>query len=167
MISEELIEDVAGRLAELNQEDASELIRIFSEEQPEIFGAIVSSPEEYTEAESEIQLYLGLLIWQAMKTHKENLPAVSENTIERTIEKNIAILEKIDDDSEGDAFVFVENLMDNYAQPNLLLYVVESLLTGEENEDMIDEEGMPQIREEVKGSLLLLLKTVIDCLDAA
>lgn len=167
MISEELIEDVARRLAELDQEDASELIRIFSEEQPEIFGAIVNPPEEYTEAESEIQLYLGLLIWQAMKAYKGNLPEISEKAIEKMVEKNIAILEKIDDDSEGDAFVFVENLMDNYAQPNLLLYVVESLLTGDDDEEMTDEDGMPQIREEVKGSLLLLLKTVIDCLDAA
>lgn len=171
MITEEFIESVAMEMAQLDQDEAEALIAEFQTEQPAVFNVVISVPEEFTDEEAEIQLYLGLLIWKTMKTYcKLQLDGklqleVTEEKVAQTVQKNISLLEQIDEDSEGDALVFVERVMDNYPQHELLRYTLETLVAYDD--DSYDDENLQPVREDMKGFVLLTIKTAIDCLDAA
>ncbi|GAB1431141.1 hypothetical protein MASR2M18_19760 [Ignavibacteria bacterium] len=171
MITEEFIESVAMEMAQLDQDEAEALIAEFQTEQPAVFNVVISVPEEFTDEEAEIQLYLGLLIWKTMKTYCKlqsngNLQSeVTEEKIAQTVQKNISLLQQIDEDSEGDALAFVERIMDDYPQQELLRYVLETLVSYDDEE--YDAENILEVREDMKGFVLLTIKTAIDCLDAA
>lgn len=165
MITEEFIESVAMDLAQLDQKEAEALIAEFQSEQPAVFNIVASVPDEFLDEEAEIQLYLGMLVWKTIKTYRKSQTEVTEEKAGQTVQMNIALLERIDEDSEGDALAFVERIMDDYPQQELLRYVLEMLVAYDDEE--YDAEDTHPVREEMKGFVLLTIKTAIDCLDAA
>lgn len=95
-----------------------------------------------------------------MNTGKPRLPMVTEAALDDAEDRNLAILESMQDESPGDFWVAIKNLIQNYNQIEVLKYVLEALM--EEDDEFTTDHS---VREEMKGMMLIYLKSVIDCFD--
>jgi hypothetical protein len=166
MVSEQVLIDEFERISRFEVEQATELINQFEEEQPDICEFIIDNSENYSEMEAEIQMFGALVIWQSLKADKGKIPEVGYESIEECVKANVAMFEQLDEESAGDAYVFVEKMVASYPQPNLLMYIIEMLLTVDDDEE-VDVENFSAISEEAKVNILLTLKSIVDCLDEA
>ena len=160
-VPEEIIEQTWTRIASLSQDDSETLAHKMTEQQP-IVAVYLSAVggDLLTEEEHEIMLYIGLVVWQIMNSGKSRLPMVTEAALEDAEDRNLKILESMQDESPGDFWVAIKNLIQNYNQIEVLKYVLEALM--EEDEDFAVDDS---VREEMKGMMLIYLKSVIDCFD--
>ena len=84
---------------------------------------------------------------------------VPPEEIEGADDANTQMLEELSEGSEFDWETSARDLISNYNQGEVLGFVVEVLMSGNEEE--------PELAPERLGVELLFLKTLVDCLDAA
>ncbi len=163
MITEATIQKVSEALSSIEEQDlaASQI----EQNQPALYNLIFGYPEDYSEFEADFQCIFGMLIWKTMIDEYPEIKKISFDDIESTLEKNSIILTQIDELADGDAMVFVEKLTENYQQSELLVFAISALVYADEEDDGSEENYV--IREDMKGSLLLVLKTSLDCLNEA
>ena len=87
------------------------------------------------------------------------LPMVTEKILDKVVDGNLKMAEYPRGETEAGFEEASRKIIENYGQPEILRYVVEAITVN-------TEESQP-IREGNKGIMLLDLKTIIDCFDAA
>lgn len=156
-ISAEIVENTWNIIGSMSPLSATQLINKLSEEQPVILAYLMAVGEDMlNQDEKELLLYLGVVVWQIMSQAKTPLPPVTEETLDAVDDSNMKMLEYLEGESEFDFIQTVETIFKNYNQPEVMRYAVEALM--EDNEDYT-------IRDEMKGVMIIYLKTVIDCFD--
>ncbi len=158
-ISANVVEETAVWLLNMDDEDFIEkLIDQIAEEQPFVFAYLVAMGEgDLNEDEQELLLFTGVSIWQMMTKGGQTISQVSEEHLDRLEQVNMQILESLSGESEADFLREVQGLLDGYAQPAVLEYVLETIL--EDEADVV----LPSNR----GIMIIFLKIVIDCLHGA
>lgn len=160
----EIAEDIFDEINAYNEDKITELVEVMGDEQPFLMVYMISAGEdELNEGEHELLFFLGTYIWMAMKKQSSSLGAVTEEVFDLVEEKNSKMLEYLSEESEMGLESFVEALLKDYKQSELLRLIVE-VVEEEDDEEEEDEESM--IREEMKGIIFIYLKIVIDCLDS-
>ncbi|MEO0896158.1 MAG: hypothetical protein AAFY71_07170 [Bacteroidota bacterium] len=123
--------------------------------QPFVFTYLMTIGEgDFNDEEREMLLLLGVIVWRIMSSQEEIAP-VSEDRLDQVEQLNMPLLEKLAGDESGFA-ASVENMITAHNQPEVLRYVVESI---------VDDEEESGIREINQGILIIFIKIVIDCLD--
>lgn len=157
-ISSGIVEKTWKKLSSMSPLKAPRLINDMSKQQPLILAYLMAAGEDMlNQDEKELLLYLGVVVWQIMSQGSAPLPKVTEETLDAIENSNVKMLEYLEGESEIDFIETVENIFTNYNQTEVLKYVVEALMEEEDEESFI--------RDEVKGIMLIYLKTVIDCFD--
>ena len=159
-ISAEIVESTWQEMSQLTPESVFPLVDEFSKKQPDVLAYLMAAGGDiFSEYERELLFYVGVVVWRMMSRGDHPLPMISLPEIEKAEDANYNTLEALAGDSEGDFIVAAENMFRQYNQVEVLRYVVEAIMEDEENEETISEES--------KGLMLIVLKTVIDCFDAA
>jgi hypothetical protein len=159
-IPADIVEKIYEEMAEIAPEEVESLVQKMTEEQPVILTFLLAVSEEFeSEEEKEQFFYMGVTIWRIMASGETTLPSVSEKLLEKTENKNLQMLEYLEEESEEDFMETSMKIMEDYNQPEALRYVVETLFEDPHDENIIKEENM--------GLFFLYLKTVIDCFDNA
>lgn len=158
-ISGEIVERTWKEMFALSPDYYPKLVNKFSREQPVILAYFLAVGEEHlNEDEQQLFLYVGLVVWRMMSNGESQLPRVTKKMIQEAANKNIKMLEYLNEESESGFVETVETMIENYNQPEVLQFVVEALIEE-------DEENDSHIRNESIGMMMIYLKTVIDCFD--
>ncbi len=160
-IPEEIVERTSEYIADLQADAIVEIVNTMADSQPIVFAFLMMTADDYlNEEEQELLLFLGISIWKMMlHVSGENLPEVSDVLLQEKEELNNKMLTFLANDTDPDFIDSVHTIFSNYNQPEVLRYVVETLMEE-------DEEFEEEMSEEGKGHMLICLKTVIDCFDS-
>ncbi len=159
MISAETVTRTLEKMSTMTPPQIQTIINRMSKEQPVILAYLLASSENdaFDENESQILVFVGVVVWQLMRQRPKGTRMITEKRLEKVEKSNEAQLEKMAGDSPGDFFSAAEASVKSYPEPEVLRYVVEAM--------MEDEEGNtdnPPIREENLGYAFLYMKNVLD-----
>lgn len=159
-MSQEIVEKTWQRISGLEDEETSLLRDKMEQEQPGVLAYLMAAGDDLlNQDERELLLYLGTVVWQIMLQGTRSLRRVAIPQLESAENKNFSTLDDLSGESPGDLIAGIEEMITDYNQPEVLKYLVEALME-DEDEDI-------DITEDSKGLMLIYLKTVIDCFDAA
>ncbi len=151
------VDEITEELFFLDNELVFEqMVNDLGEDQPFIFTYLMTIGEgDFNDEEREMMLLLGVIIWRIMSKEKATLPTVSEESLDKVEQENMPLLEQLAEDESSFASSARELLRD-YNQPEILSYVIESVVAEAEESE---------VREVYQGIMIIFLKIVIDCLD--
>lgn len=159
-ISVEEIKEYLDEIGNIPKKEVEAVVIQMSEEQAVVMPYLMAVGEDdYDESESEGFFYLGFSLWYIMRKINDKMPMVSEEEVEAAENNNFKMLEVLSDETEAGITQLIEMIVENYNQPNLFGYVVESLMEEE------DDDGELLFDPGNSGMMLIYLKTVIDCFD--
>ncbi len=161
MISADTIDLVLEGMSSKTPAQAQALVNRMSKEQPEILAYLLamSEYEDFNQEETEMFLYIGIVIWQIMKQRPGGCARVREKHLEEVHRANEEVLEKMASDSAGDFVGATVSMVESYPEPEVLRYLTEAL--------MENDEGAPdrvRMRPDNLGYAFLHLKIVMDAL---
>ena len=157
--SREQIEAAWDRLCDLDEKQSAAFSQKFLKAQPALGIYLLASNEEMgEEAEQSPLIELTMALWDAMtQTAGKPLPEITPEDIESAEDANSGMLESLGDGSEFQMHDAAARLITSFNQSDILGFCVEVL--------MQDNADQPELAPERVGLELLVLKTVIDCLD--
>ncbi|GEM_PF-226545 len=159
LISAEVVESTWQRIAAQSIKGAQKLVNRMSKEQPIVLAYLMAVDDDiFNQEERQVLLFVGIVVWQIMLQANRPLPVVTEEMLDKAEAGNLKMAEYLQSETGAGFEEATRKIIESYAQPEVLRYVVEAIM--EET-----EEGCP-VREDNKGIMLLDLKTVIDCFDA-
>lgn len=151
-VSETIIDRVASQIAS-TEEIFVEKTKVFGEDQPFLAGYFFSEAfAAFTSKEKEYALFLGLVLWDSIKTVNPDLPLVEEEDFISAEEKNLALIQEV---TAKKFRARLDVFFENTDQEDLLAFIEDSL---------IEEEEEPLITKEGRELLFIILKTMVDCL---
>jgi len=157
-IPADIVEGTWEMVSAISEQQAQELAEEMHEEQPALMSyLLVVDDDMLNQEERELLFYIGTFIWQIMSQGSQLLPIITEESLEAAEEKNIALVESLQDEDEVGYMEAIMGIIDSYGQPDVLRYVVEVLM-DDTDDDVV-------IRAESVGAMFIDLKTVIDCFD--
>lgn len=158
-VPRETIEAVWEQQAEYSEEEWSQWVDQFAQEQPSLLVYLGAADQAVRDAEDEGSelMPLAALIYDSLRS-RFSLPVIDPETIEVAEDTNIALLRSLDNASEAEHHAVVESLVNNYPQSPMIAFIMERLMEG--NEDT------PELAPDHVGMELLYLKTMIDALTA-
>lgn len=157
-IPDKTIERLWRRINEAAPEDGQKIMEKMTAEQPFLIAYLLAIEETIlAEHERGELLLLGVFIWQSLSSVKSPLKQVTQEEIEIIEARNLKFLEDLEAGSEMDYVNAMQQLTSTYNQMPLLGAVIESIMSGHEEE--------PEMAPDNLGLALLHLKTIIDCLD--
>lgn len=139
-VSFDTIEEVSEYLDSFEQaEDAIRIAQQFADQQPAAMGYLMSRAENLSnDEEAELLLYIGNVIYLSCKKSKDDLVAMSAETIDKAEEVFLNQMRAIADMSEEDARAGFGPIFE--AQPDLSTYLVGWI--EQLTEDGVDEESI-------------------------
>jgi hypothetical protein len=158
-ISAEVIENTRQQIAEYTLDQGEQLAKRFAEEQPAVMNYLMTVDDEMLDQdERELLFYIGAVVWQTMAQGEGQLPMISDEAVQAAVQANQKMLEPIAGLTDADAAIVVQTLVLHYGQPEVLKYVIKSLMEAVSNEE---------VRPDNVGTIMINLKTVIDCFNAS
>ena len=158
-IPREQIEASWNRLCELDEKQSAAFSQKFLAAQPALGIYLFASTEEMgNEAGQSPVIELTMAVWEAMsEAAGKQLPQITPEEIDSAEDKNSGMLESLADGSEFQMHDAAAGLITSFNQREILGFCVEVL--------MQDSSEQPELAPDRVGLELLMLKTVIDCLD--
>ena len=158
MITAEQIDATAEWLNAFDEDEQENLIDQFSEEQPHVLGYIMSEEAaELGEEEAELLLFMATMLWQVAKRHsKTPMGIVEAQDLDDLQDTNWAFFDDREQQKGQDFVDFVEPIVEQYEQPELLTYITDMFTEDEDDEFAIEPAA--------KLPMFVMLKTVVDAL---
>ncbi len=158
-VPREIIEEVWERQCTLGEAQVQDLMRQFMDEQPAVGLYLAAHDEKLGDEADRSQLIpLASTVWEAMTLVRgRRLKMVRPNVVMRADQKNIRMLEHLEELSEFEWRESVLSTFGGHNQQPLLVFCIEIL--------MADDEEAPELAPERIGMESILLKTVIECFD--
>ncbi len=158
-VSREQIEATWDRLCDLDEKQSAAFSQKFLKAQPALGIYLLASNEEMgEEAEQSPLIDLTIALWDAMtQAAGKPLREITPEEIENAEDENSDMLESLGDGSEFQMHDAAAGLITSFNQSDILGFCVEIL--------MQDNADQPELAPERVGLELLVLKTIIDCLD--
>ncbi|MFM8840024.1 MAG: hypothetical protein ACKOFB_02885 [bacterium] len=162
IIQPEHIEEIWKSMIMLDEQTSLNIVDTLEQDQPALLEYLMSPPEEFTEAESENLLYAGIVVWKIFDTFGPDIRVVTEEEIFDIEDTNIDVMMTLEGESAGDGIAVIERMLDTYPQPHLLASIAELLLVEDEE---VEEDDI--ISDQARGTMMLILKTVLDAMISA
>ena len=154
-----VIESVLEFASDLDAEQASEEMMKFATAQPDVLGFTNAFSEELREEAQEVLIFLTFVIYRVFETAAADpIPTISPEAIVAKYEDNQSLIVGLDekDDTSFEELASLETAN----QPHLFGYITEALLEEDDPNDDIE------LDDEEFGEIFMLLKTIIDVIDA-
>lgn len=117
-----------------SEQDMTKLSESFFESQPSLAQAILDYTEDLSEDAQDLILVMGIIIWKSFESAYKNLPAMTDEQVEKLYESFEAALP--DEDGMTEAwFVSLIESSDKFCQPEIFKYIVSELFSEPEDED--------------------------------
>lgn len=128
-VSLDTIEKTIDWLESLEDElEMEKMIDTFGEKQPLLLTYLMSMGEEdLHEEERELLLFLGVFFWKAFQEEGLGQEEVTEERLEELKHENLALLEAAESGKGKDYDRVWQESIENYKQPELLTYLVDTL----------------------------------------
>ena len=154
-ISLEQIDKWVDELNEYSLEKSEELLDKFANDQPAYFAYIMQESFELLgEDEHELLLFSSMTLWLILKNEYKAIEAIDEADIDDAQDKNWEAIEKLPP-LKGQSFDdYVEPLIANHPQDELLYYVLDTMQDDEEGEFVMNKES--------KVPIFVALKSFVD-----
>ena len=153
-----IVEDVWNALAEAEQDEITDDVADFHDEQPALTAFLDAAEKASLREEDQgMMIFYGLWIWLSFKEAGCRAGTIRGEQIEAALAQNHADLGALDLAGDGQWMAQAASMTKSYNQMPLLAGLME-LLTSE-MEDSEERAG------DAIGLTILHLKTVIDCLD--
>ena len=158
-VAREQIEAAWDRICDLDEKQSTVFSKKFLQAQPAIGIFLLATNENMgEEAEQSPLIELTMAVWDAMsQAAGRPLPEITPEDIETAEDANSGMLEALGEGSEFQMHDAAAGLITSFNQRDLLGFCLEIL--------MQDNADQPELAPEHVGLELLVLKTVIDCLD--
>ncbi|MCA9214885.1 MAG: hypothetical protein KDB27_17560 [Planctomycetales bacterium] len=158
-VEQDIVEAALTTTAKLDPDCAAEAMMAFANSQPDIFAFEMAFTEELRDEVREIMIYLLFVVYRAFEmTATEPIPKIDSDDIVATYEENQEFVVGLDEHDESSFEQLAQSETAN--QPNLFVYITEALV-DENSEDDIE------LDDQEFGEIFMILKTVIDVVDAA
>jgi len=157
-IARDVVERTWKKMASLTHGEIVRVSRRISADQPYVLAYLLGVDEDVlNQDERELLVYLGIVVFEMMRQGSKPLPRVTDEMLERALGENLEFVERCRGRGFRELLETVGNLVRSYGQPEILRYVLEAL--------MEDSEEGTLIRDQMKGLIMIHLKTLIDCFD--
>ncbi len=157
-IARDVVERTWKKMASLTHGEIVQVSRRISADQPYVLAYLLGVDEDVlNQDERELLVYLGIVVFEMMRQGSKPLPRVTDEMLERALGENLEFVERCRGRGFRELLETVGNLVRSYGQPEILRYVLEAL--------MEDSEEGTLIRDQMKGLIMIHLKTLIDCFD--
>ena len=158
-IPEKTVNKTWRKTAAMPESEIVRMINKFQKEQPAILAFLmIAGSDVLNQAEMELQLYLGAVVWRMMRRGEPKPEQVTENRMLELAKRTEMMALYLHKESEDEIIRTAELIFKDHNQVNVLRYVTEALYEEPSEEDM-------DIREEKKGLIFVNLKTVIEAMD--
>ncbi len=155
----------SDRVNALDDAKVEVFITQFTEAQPALVNYLLSTYEDdLSEAQSEYMFYLACKIWEAIHTAYPTAPIITDDDIDKAEEENEQMLNYLADESDEGLESFAEILLQDYAQNELMEFVIVAISESEEEEEEDPEDDF-ELDDDTRGIFFIALKTLIDCFD--
>ena len=158
-LTEELVEETWQEFAGFSLKRVNEEAQKVARSQPNLLSFMMVFTEELDQDVKELVIYMFFVVNRMFaKAYKRRIKRVSPEEIIDRYDQNEKLMKSL----EGAHDKFYERIarVQASAQPYVIKYVVETLLEPPEGEDPVF------VSEDDVGLLFLLLKTVVDVLNA-
>ncbi len=141
-----------------DEEEIAEIVESFSEAQAVLFTYLMTMGEsDFDGDESELMLFLGLIIWQTYLRAGIQLGSIDEDHLDEIKAQNAKVLEYLADEAEEGFEQVARELIGDSPQPGLLEFLVQ----------IIFEEEADIIKSSNQGIMFVFLKVVIDSIESS
>ena len=155
-VTREEIVQVWDKLCAMERAESESTAKRFMREQPALGIFVTVNVEDQAEDSRSIELVVAA--WKAMtQAAGRRLKMITPEQVEAAEEVNTETLWRLDEGSEIEFTDFTRDMMETYKQRVLIGFAIEILMSGHEEQ--------PELAPDNIGLELLLVKTVVDCLD--
>ncbi len=167
MISTEIIIQTWERIAQISPQEAQHYMDQMSREQPAITAYLLAlGGAPFNLNEMSYILFIAMVVWQVMKQSPQGLRFVPIERVRQADKANFAFAEQFLSAGEGEFEAAIVKMLTDYPEPEVLQFIIETLMeVEEEEEDEEDEEE--SFRDEYRGLAFICLKTVLDAFIAS
>ncbi len=164
-ISEQTVEQTWQTVADLTPDAAATEMMSMASRQPHLLGFVTAFLEELRDDAREMGTYLLFVVYKIFENSTtEEITKVQPDAIKDQYEVNQELLLDMETDADEEPTLEDFACLESTKQPWVFRYVTEALL---EPDDDLPEEERISLSDEEFGEVVILLKTVIDVLDAA
>ena len=117
---------------------------------------LYNSEQFYNDELRELLMYWGTVAWMMMNKGIVPPPNISDDLIEQIEKNNLNMFEYLVDEDLEELDDTIKMVLKDYNQPHLLASFLDGLF--EDDEIYIDEDS--------KVTFIIVIKTIIDCLDS-
>jgi hypothetical protein len=163
------IAEASERVNALEESQVETFVTHFTSVQPAVVNYLLATyNDELSDAQSEYLFFLGCKIWDAIHTLYPNAPAITDEQIDKAEQENEQMLNYLADESEEGLENFAEILLQDYAQNELMEFIIFAVSeSDEEDEEEELEEDDLNLDDDTRGIFFIALKTMVDCFDKA
>ena len=156
-IPEEIVEKTWQEVAGFSPDRAKKEMMKIGNSQPELLAFITESSREIGQEVRELVIYMFFVVYRMFQAARGKIKKISSEEIVECYKHNEGLMERF----EGTHERFLDRIapLQTSRQPYLVKYVVDALMEEDEGQEVL------ALKDEQKGLLFLLLKTVIDALD--
>jgi hypothetical protein len=141
IISYETVHETWQRMAETPTEGVQTLVDQMEREQPALMVYLLTLDDfPFNQNEKEIIFYIGTVLWQILKQGEAGLSPITPEILNKSEEDNYQFLELLSNDTEADFMSATQAMIDSYGEPEVLRYLVEALMEGEEDYEFEEED---------------------------
>ncbi|MEM6346466.1 MAG: hypothetical protein AAF927_21430 [Bacteroidota bacterium] len=159
MLSIDQADETYDWLSSIEEEaEIAEIIASFGEAQPVLFTYLMTMGEsDFDGEESELMLFLGLIIWQTYQRAGIEIAEIDEQHLEEIKSQNAKMIEFLAEESEEGFAQIARDLMTESSQAGLLEFLVQ----------IIFEEEADIIKSSNQGVMFIFVKVVIDAIESS
>jgi hypothetical protein len=156
-IPEEIVERTWQAVAGFSPHKANKEMLKIGNTQPELLAFVMELSKQMGREVSELAIYMFVVVYRMFQEAHVKIQKISSEEIIKCYKHNESLMERLD--GAHDKFLDRIASVQTSRQPYVVKYVADTLMEEDEGEDAL------VLTEEQKGSLFLLVKTVIDVLD--
>jgi hypothetical protein len=157
MIAAQQIDATIEWLDGLHEEERENVLDQFADKQPDLLGYVMSDEvDALGDAEAELLLHIALVFWKTAEKNGVAAHEVNAETIDALQDDNWALFDDREQGKDEPFADFVEPVIADYEEPELLYYVVD-VFTEDEGDEFSMEASS-------KLPMFVMLKTVADAL---
>jgi len=156
-IPEAIVEKTWQEVAGFSPEKAKKELMKISNSQPDLLALVTEWSEEMGQEVRELAIFMFVVVYRMFQQAHRRIKKISSKEVIECYQHNKTLMERLGGADE----TFVDRIVSVQTSKQLYVvnYVVDALMEEDEGEDAL------VFTEEEKGSLFLILKTVIDALD--
>lgn len=153
---------------EMDEKKLESLENKLLKEQNNLLGFLMIYHKQLNEQERNLLIYLAIIVFSTL-TQYNQIKEVSTDLLKERLKNNKSMIDYFNSENQSGQSFLIDTSLKNFSQPQLLWFIIQSLdiEKAKKNDDIADmTRGMilDNIREDMTGIIIYILKIFIECL---